>query len=796
MPNDGQPLLRPEALPLNWEVLDDSQRMAVGRLILMLAEALGAPPQRQQEQNTGGRWVPWLDEDRKSRVAFLMGPRGGGKTSVLLAVLKAFRQQSLTQVPLQPGVEAPPAEVDQAFRVLSDRVRWLAPLDMDPLPRSAHLFSAVLARLEDAVNRQGGVESRGEGPRGLLHAERDIDLALAALHDLQTDVALSWESDVNSLAGHMDPDPIAREVMRAERARLSLNERLNSVLEGLAREVFVERADRPLLFVLPVDDFDLNPARCLELLDLLRTISVPRLFFILLGDEESAELAANLHVTSQLADAAGRGLHRDFLPIIPGELAATAAIVAGNILTKLLPPSHRIRLEAMSISEALRFTPRTAVGGVGGVRLSLNELLRSCPLPLADRAESRRLTDRKIDSLHRFLLEPSLSIRPSEQEHTPAESQQAAYQGARVLELLPRQLVDTWFSLNEVRNDKDPSRRVLSELRRLCKQAISSEPALSTIRRRGSSGPLSLDPEGEWLPSLELFTIHGRYGPKEEFETSPTEPIAERRVLRVAAQNGWAFRGLQRRNVEDMPPRFVSSWTTSVLLLYTDLLTLSDAGREQNWLLRIPDNLPKLAEIEWSIPRSTPSKQVWPIPPVITFWEYDLFMSGWRKAVEAAKSPDVRDGDAHIGLAFLWIDLGAAVIAAERPVGLSVSLIPTQQSWNELSKRLEQIYILSQETKGVAGDRVQGWLIDVNRLLTPQCSGKQAEKASAFRDLAPKLCMFWDSKASKLPNVELNLGGIPLDSIAEIDRYNPVQNWWSVESETATEAVKKAPPSA
>ena len=42
-------------------------------------------------------------------------------------------------------------------------------------------------------------------------------------------------------------------------------------------------------FVLPIDDFYLKPAASLELLRLLRMISVPRLFFLIMGDIKTME---------------------------------------------------------------------------------------------------------------------------------------------------------------------------------------------------------------------------------------------------------------------------------------------------------------------------------------------------------------------------------------------------------------------------------------------------------------------------------------------------------------------------
>src|SRR5204863_2689793 len=53
------------------------------------------------------------------------------------------------------------------------------------------------------------------------------------------------------------------------------------------------------LFVLPVDDVDLNPQRCLELLQLFRTISSPQLFLIVLGDFALTEMVVRQRTCSE-----------------------------------------------------------------------------------------------------------------------------------------------------------------------------------------------------------------------------------------------------------------------------------------------------------------------------------------------------------------------------------------------------------------------------------------------------------------------------------------------------------------
>src|SRR5262249_44812102 len=140
-------------------------------------------------------------------------------------------------------------------------------------------------------------EALAGGRRGLLEREREQD-PLVELRRLQTVAATSWEwEDVPSdRRARLDPHAYAAEVLQAESDRLSLNEKLGKVLDDLAR-LF----DFDPLFVLPVDDFDLNPARSVELLRIIRAISVPRLFSLVLGDLSVAELIVRLGFSGSLA---------------------------------------------------------------------------------------------------------------------------------------------------------------------------------------------------------------------------------------------------------------------------------------------------------------------------------------------------------------------------------------------------------------------------------------------------------------------------------------------------------------
>lgn len=121
--------------------------------------------------------------------------------------------------------------------------------------------------------------------------------ALLQLQCLQTAVAIAWDGNLPVRGGQLDPDTYAVELLRAEHSRLSIKHELSVCLDALADAFYPAAAAAPVtnpLFVLPVDDVDLDPLRCLEILKLLRLIPVPRLFAIVLGNLKIVDLVLNL----------------------------------------------------------------------------------------------------------------------------------------------------------------------------------------------------------------------------------------------------------------------------------------------------------------------------------------------------------------------------------------------------------------------------------------------------------------------------------------------------------------------
>ncbi|TAN67307.1 MAG: hypothetical protein EPN17_11390 [Methylobacter sp.] len=326
----SQNSLRIEAIPLTWDSLSEFQRNAVEAVSKCLVDAIDAVPSKDRQDHS----IPKLDRNRRSQLVFIDGDRGTGKSSVLLTL------QDLKEMTKDSGT------LPESVELLKDklnRVVWLETLDMEPLSKGANLFAAILARIAKELD----TNMSNLPPLAAAFGEQDSYADVQSqLQQLQNDAAIVWDRlDGN---GHgVDPQTRALWVMQAEKAGLDLNHRIGKVLEGIARE-FRTFKDKPPLFVLPVDDFDLAPAHCLELLRLIRMVTTPRLFFVVAGNTRIAETVLKLRCAGQL-----QSLSEGFSSSYTNEIKDCAAEIAINNMRKLIPPGQRVRLAELRLEEAL-----------------------------------------------------------------------------------------------------------------------------------------------------------------------------------------------------------------------------------------------------------------------------------------------------------------------------------------------------------------------------------------------------------------------------------------------------------
>src|SRR4051812_31645490 len=313
--------LRPEARPLPRRRLNASQQEVFLRILQAMDEARSDLDRAERSSDNGRTSTPppnllqQTDRFRSSRLIFLSGQRGTGKSTVLISLFDAFLNSydkrfkddgdeseggDKASKTNKQEAQTPASQTESLVQGLRRRIIWLDPLDMEPLPHPTNLLAAILARVDRAVTRF--VVSAGDSPRpsGLLN----LGSGERALHDLRklaADAAIAWDGNIQKRAGSLDPDSYAEEVTRVEEARLGINGRLDATLDGLAGELERTREVKNPLFVLPVDDFDLNPVRALDLLHLIRMISSPRLFILVLGDVRMAEVMFNLKKSGEFA---------------------------------------------------------------------------------------------------------------------------------------------------------------------------------------------------------------------------------------------------------------------------------------------------------------------------------------------------------------------------------------------------------------------------------------------------------------------------------------------------------------
>jgi hypothetical protein len=323
---------RLEAHPFEWGQLTDCQRRAVETLAGLLIDALEGID--RQKDLAADR----IDRERRAQLGFIDGDRGTGKTSVQLAIRRLTTAGA--------NVEHVP-EVVRRLHNSWGRLVWLETLDMEPLPRTANLLAAILARMGEHLKDPGR-----RSPSRMSAAFDELDeqeRAASDLQELEVDAVLAWQGTHPQRGDRIEPTAYAAEVLSSERAGLKLNPRFDSVLTKLAAMVSTGGADNHM-FVLPVDDFDLAPTRCLELLRIIRMVTSPRLFFLIAGSARIAETVLRLQGEGDLSLLSGRHFANEKRAI-----SLCAMEVAANNLRKLIPPQQRVRLEEVQVDEALKF---------------------------------------------------------------------------------------------------------------------------------------------------------------------------------------------------------------------------------------------------------------------------------------------------------------------------------------------------------------------------------------------------------------------------------------------------------
>lgn len=341
----------------------DTQPIAVDRLteeawhklreILDLLNNIGAENRTQTRPARTARG-PWatLEQARTYRVLMLDGPRGTGKTSLLLTLIDQWdrRREGRPAVDPRPHEAEPAAKQPQPPRRTSllkegdVGVRALQPLDFDPHPAHLHPYAWLVLAFQPLVDWLAGSARPRLPGESTDRPLRDI------WQDLYTQALIGWDEHVQRGQMTVDIDDFVASSLERHRGWHHLRENWQDFIDHLLRELALAgqlQADE--LLVLPIDDLDLHPSMAGDLLRALRLMRHRRLVFLLTGDSTHLQrvLARELYPRRKSLE------HLDDGEAQENQLRYRALAI--DIINKAIPPSGRFQVPLLTLAQALSF---------------------------------------------------------------------------------------------------------------------------------------------------------------------------------------------------------------------------------------------------------------------------------------------------------------------------------------------------------------------------------------------------------------------------------------------------------
>lgn len=452
--------LRPEARSVYVDNLSRDQERAFEVLVGLLEAALTDLPDEEE-------WArdPMLQRDTlgrsTSRVLHLGGGRGSGKTTVAATLRAALtqtgpiytekardRMEGDARGAEQAEDEDPPRELrkllERRVRDLRPHVIVLEPLSMEEAPSGTNILAAVLARIEQKLFPHLSLEDVPQTASDQRHHS-----AVLELMRLQTDVAIAWDGNLGDRRGRLDPDNYAMEELRIERVRLQIRDRFETVLRRTARDNLDHQESA--LFLLVVDDADINPAQLVELVQRLRMVGVPELAVLLIGDYEAMEDAFRLHFANRFRMSAGTAVTPSAIGMAASEMAAATNALARSALRRHIPYGQRVELTPLLARDAVKVKPfdeEEAYEKRSDLATMLQRVRVSYPTPPFSESAA---TGGHRGGNHSDDAAPSMSllefICPAKRGASPSE-EQSWYVGSRALSDSPRVAIDLWSAVD------------------------------------------------------------------------------------------------------------------------------------------------------------------------------------------------------------------------------------------------------------------------------------------------------------------------------------------------------------
>ena len=547
--NERNFALRPEAGPLHYDSLIECQKDAFGKILAALAEAQRSINEAKSQQKP-------FSPHRMSRIFFVSGEPGSGKSSLYFTLHEILKEESS----LSELRKKNPDKFGNLGGLAPAAIRWLDPIDLEVSgDEGENLLAAVLVRISRALEIQPGGGSTA------------CQEAINQLEILANDIGIAWDGNLQARASSLDPDSYSQEVMSAQRARLRINERLRVALDQLSDERCY-RCTNETLFVLPVDDFYLKPIVSLELLRLLRMISIPRLFFLIMGEEKNMQA---LFLDKALADWTAIAGPQVFAALKDRqqEVLSRAREMSARYFRKLLPFGQRADLDAMTWKESLRYKPPAE-----GTSLDVSKLLSDILISTDPPCEASNLLEFLTTAKTRESLQhDGKGAGPEANTSNRIKRLEEGYSGIHILEAGPREVMDLWKVLHELPKNERPCKDTTPEylekflqivIRTIEEQNFLTEKQQESLR---FAFPITYDAGPVETDKFELKAKAGAF----EGKTDQSDTVFVRRHfgwrIRVT-DDGDDYEGISAFSL--LPPR-----QTAWIILLHDLCVSWDSRR-------------------------------------------------------------------------------------------------------------------------------------------------------------------------------------------------------------------------
>lgn len=363
MPDEGDPTTeQTDSGALDPAQLSQAELEAILGIEGRIRDAQSSPKDSSRPDST---WRDYLVtvEDRFNRVLLLDGGRGTGKTALLLTMAKWWNEQA-------PGQRKPAdKDRDRAIKAFVDsgakfknpphhipeNVQVLSILDFDPLPPGMPLLAGIIQAWRPLADHY----EKRLSPMAQTEDDDDGGKVKDLWHQLFRMATAGWSSV--SIEHGLIEQVLDREEQVADWQRLGKLWRdfIDQVLASgrkLTKEG--ERLHDKQVFVIMIDDVDLQVERIRELLPALRMLYHPQVFFIVAADSNHMVDMLTLDFLGKEKLLAQSWTTGDTWQ--EGNQDQWASILAQAAFEKVFVKPNRWQLKTLSLLDVLAFPKQSA----------------------------------------------------------------------------------------------------------------------------------------------------------------------------------------------------------------------------------------------------------------------------------------------------------------------------------------------------------------------------------------------------------------------------------------------------